>query len=245
MSGGFFDDVENTNNAYPSMSKKVFDDGEKKKTKYFVPVNIAMLLEAQTGEDDQFHIDGEAITDVILVGRVFDKEQSATKISYMLNDNTGCLKVNFYTKEETSVPKYLEEFLYEEDCYVKIFGNIRVFKDNKSVVGAHLKKITDHDAITNHKLQVLVSQEYRRKGPLNNQDLTEQKKGDEMTEAELKDLIVEAAKKHAGDSNAISKDELFRKLGSKVTFPVFEKSLAKAVDNMELFEDESGNLTTV
>lgn len=36
--------------------------------------------------------------------------------------------------------------------YVKIFGTIRVFKDEKAIVGISIKKIDKFDEITNHLL---------------------------------------------------------------------------------------------
>ena len=50
--------------------------------------------------------------------------------------------------------------------YVKIFGTIRVFKDEKAIVGTHIKKIEKFDEITNHLLQVCVSYCMRKQGTL-------------------------------------------------------------------------------
>ena len=41
--------------------------------------------------------------------------------------------------------------------YVKVFGTIRVFKEEKAIVGTHIKAIAKYDEITNHFLQVFVS----------------------------------------------------------------------------------------
>ena len=36
--------------------------------------------------------------------------------------------------------------------YVKVFGNVRVFKEDKIIVGTHIRAVTKFDEITNHLL---------------------------------------------------------------------------------------------
>ena len=55
--------------------------------------------------------------------------------------------------------------------YVKVFGTIRVFKEEKAIVGTHIKKIEKFDEVTNHLLNVFVSSCIRKKGILSNRDL--------------------------------------------------------------------------
>ena len=50
--------------------------------------------------------------------------------------------------------------------YVKVFGNVRVFKDDKVIVGTHIRAVTKYDEITNHLLQVCVAHCVRTKGVL-------------------------------------------------------------------------------
>ncbi len=50
--------------------------------------------------------------------------------------------------------------------YVKVFGTIRVFKEEKAIVGTHISKIEKFDEVTNHLLQVFVSHNIRTQGTL-------------------------------------------------------------------------------
>lgn len=54
--------------------------------------------------------------------------------------------------------------------YVKVFGTIRVFKEEKAIVGTHIKKVEKFDELTNHFLQVFVAHNIRHKGILTNKD---------------------------------------------------------------------------
>ena len=36
--------------------------------------------------------------------------------------------------------------------YAKVYGSVRVFKDEKAIVGTHIKAVEKHDEVTNHFL---------------------------------------------------------------------------------------------
>ena len=93
-----------------------------------------------------------------------------------LVDSTGYAIVTFYQKGESNIPQALKDFEHKEgtDQWVKIYGFIRVFNGQKSVVGINLLEIQKMDEVTNHLLQVFVSHNVRKKGVLNNKDLDAQ-----------------------------------------------------------------------
>ena len=48
---------------------------------------------------------------------------------------------------------FLIKFLaFRRLMYVKVYGTIRVFKEEKAIVGTHIKKIEKFDEVTNHLL---------------------------------------------------------------------------------------------
>lgn len=254
MSGGFFN-VENENNNNYESKKNNYEEGERKKTKMFIPVTLAMISNANSmnQEDDTFEIDGEQVNDIILCGRVSARDEQPTRSTFILNDNTGTIKCTFYNRDENVLPKYLQSFDYEEDCYVKLFGTIRMFKDVKQVVGAHLSKIEDYDVVTNHFLQVFVGSCVRQKGILGSQDFVKGEaagaKG-ELTEEDKIKLVKDTASRLVEDSKSnntgdnVTKNAIFKHLNSKLTFPEFEKVIQKLIDEMEIFEEENGAIGT-
>jgi hypothetical protein len=52
-----------------------------------------------------------------------------------------------------------------------VYGNIRVFKEEKAIVGTHIKRIEKFDELTNHFLSVYVSHCIRKKGILKPREL--------------------------------------------------------------------------
>ena len=241
MSGGFFDVGED---AVPAEAKKN-QDYEKKKQKMFTPVTLKLFMEAKVDSEDNFNVDGQEINDIILVGRVYEKDDQPTRTSFVLNDNTGSMKVTFY-KGGSILPKYLEEFKFEEGCYVKIFGQAKNFKEVRQIIGVHLERLEDFNYITNHLLQVFISSCVRKKGVLSNQEITEAnvQKGD-MSEADklqlIKTTVINAIKESAlRGTPSVKKDVLYKAMKGQVTFPEFEKQLKKLTDDMEIYEDEAG-----
>ncbi len=52
-----------------------------------------------------------------------------------------------------------------------MYGTIRVFKEEKAIVGTHIKRVDKFDEVTNHLLQVFVAHCIRKKGVLSNREL--------------------------------------------------------------------------
>jgi hypothetical protein len=50
--------------------------------------------------------------------------------------------------------------------YAKVFGTVRVYKEEKAIVGTHIRKVEKFEEVTNHFLQVFVAHQIRTKGVL-------------------------------------------------------------------------------
>ena len=99
---------------------------------------------------------------------------------FEIDDTTGSQKVIFYQKGENEVPSQLKDFEYEEGAWVKIYGTIRVFKDEKALIGSHIQMIKQHDLVTNHFLQTMVGHQIRNKGVLQQSDIQAAGAGNQM-----------------------------------------------------------------
>lgn len=80
-----------------------------------------------------------------------------------VQDSTyGPFKIIFYMKEVGQVPVALKDFEYQKGAYVKVFGTVRVFKEDKAIVGTYIKRITDFKEVTNHYLNAFVTSQIRK-----------------------------------------------------------------------------------
>lgn len=129
-----------------------------RKNKVFVPVTLNMVLEAPSGDNDEIELDGVKVPNIIAVGRLISQTEEQMKIVFEINDGTGLFKVIFYQKEQGVIPLALKNFEYKQGAYAKLFGTVRLFKEEKILVGTHVKKIEKFDEITNHYLQIFTAQ---------------------------------------------------------------------------------------
>lgn len=54
---------------------------------------------------------------------------------YEINDSTASNKVIFYQKGENEVPTALKDFKEEVNIYVKVYGGVRIFKEERAIIG--------------------------------------------------------------------------------------------------------------
>jgi hypothetical protein len=69
---------------------------QKKKNRVFAPVTMMMIQEATPKPEDVCEIDGEPINDIIIVGRVIQRQEEPMRTLFEINDNSGTFKVIFY-----------------------------------------------------------------------------------------------------------------------------------------------------
>jgi len=69
-----------------------------------------------------------------------------------VDDNTSTFKVIFYQKGDNEIPMALKDYTFEENTYVKVYGSIRVFKEEKAIVGTKIEKLASNNEMVNHFL---------------------------------------------------------------------------------------------
>lgn len=88
------------------------------------------------------------------------------RVIFEINDGSATLKVIFYQKDQGQLPTALRNLAYERFMYAKIFGTVRVYKEDKAIVGTHIRKVQKFEEVTNHLLQTFVAFQIREKGVL-------------------------------------------------------------------------------
>lgn len=76
----------------------------------------------------------------MIVGRIISRTDVQMRTIVGFDDSTGQIDVTFYQKNDSSVPQVLQDFQFKdgEAQFAKVTGHIRVFKDQKSVIGINL-----------------------------------------------------------------------------------------------------------
>lgn len=103
--------------------------------------------------------------------------------------------------------------------YVKVYGTIRVFKEEKAIVGTHIKRVDKFDEVTNHLLQVFVAHCIRKKGVLSGRDLGAQAQPNAtsrpsalgaMGSGDQKGTLLEVMKEMGKSNKFIHKNDIFQ-----------------------------------
>ncbi|OCF46008.1 replication factor A2 [Kwoniella heveanensis CBS 569] len=118
------------------------------------PVTIKQVLNAtQVHPDADFQIDGQDISQILLVGSVHNSSASATNVSYEIGDGTGYIDVRLWLDSADDEAGKAKDI--EQDHYVGIMGSIKMFGGKRHVSATHIRAITNHDEVYHHLLKSL------------------------------------------------------------------------------------------
>ncbi|WVQ96494.1 hypothetical protein IAU59_003599 [Kwoniella sp. CBS 9459] len=118
------------------------------------PVTIKQVLNAnQVHPDADFQIDGQDISQILLVGSVHNSSASATNVSYEIGDGTGYIDVRLWLDSADDEAGKAKDI--EQDHYVGIMGSIKMFGGKRHVSATHIRRITDHNEVYHHLLKSL------------------------------------------------------------------------------------------
>ena len=214
-----------------------------------IPVTANIIKNAEVTQDETVEFQGVSIIDITAVGYVVDYKEVENKISITLYDYTGLLNVNFFIRQDND-DSILDNFKYEGVREpVQIFGTVKVYKGEKSILGAKLIKsncnyVLYHRANVIHSFLYLTGKLKEKSG--NNyygQNKNEnnygsanikRNEGDDMEEAI--NILNDYAKKDS-QINAGKLEELFRKFGKRAK-DIINKLVSenKLIDNDDFYE---------
>ena len=216
-----------------------------------IPVTAHIINNADVTPDDSVEFQGVNIIDITAVGYVVDFKEIDNKINITLYDYTGLLNVNFYIRQENEDNSILDNFKYEGIREpVQIFGTVKVYKGEKSILGAKLIKsscnyVLYHRANVIHSFLYLTGKlkenggnktfgQTNKNENIGGYSSHAKKNNDDMEEAI--NILNEYAKKDS-QINAGKLEELFRKFGNK-SRDIINKLVSenKLIDNDDFYE---------
>ncbi|KAG6772971.1 hypothetical protein POTOM_024401 [Populus tomentosa] len=98
-----------------------------------VPVTVKQTSQASQSGDEKssFVINGVDVTNVTVVGMVFNKAEKSTDVSFVIDDGTGRVGCRRWVTENFDK---LEMEAVQDEMYVRVIGHLRVFLDVKQLV---------------------------------------------------------------------------------------------------------------
>ncbi|KAJ3448965.1 replication protein a-related [Anaeramoeba flamelloides] len=178
------------------------------------PLTIRQIQLSTESEGNTFKIDKEFVMNVSLVGTVIKVINGNTYTNYTIDDGTGQLKIrefkrnkqnNMIDQEEQEQEQEQEQVNEEkkkseqiqnpfENKYVRIIGNLKAYKKQKSFSVNKIMEITDSNQITTHFLEAILVHIQRINGVSNQGQTTSQ-------ESQIKEEKIEIKKETNKNKN--------------------------------------------
>ncbi|ODO05119.1 replication factor A2 [Cryptococcus wingfieldii CBS 7118] len=118
------------------------------------PLTIKQFNEAQQVHPDaDFSIDGEDVTQVLLVGSVRNASTTATNVAYEIGDGTGYVDVKLWLDSADDQSGKTDGI--QQDSYIGVMGTIKSYNNKRHVSATHVRPITDPNEIQHHLLKAL------------------------------------------------------------------------------------------
>ncbi|KAK3908616.1 Replication protein A 32 kDa subunit [Frankliniella fusca] len=144
--GGYF----NADNSFGGGSPQVPKKGDQKRAQNIMPVTARQVLSCP---DDGLKIGSLDVYLVTLVGIVRAVETTSVKITYTLEDNTGCVDgVHWIDGQDESGQASHPQVV--ENTYCRLSGTIRTQGDKRYIMAFNIQQIEDFNEITTHFLEV-------------------------------------------------------------------------------------------
>lgn len=144
FSGGGFVASQSTqlNDSSPAQTRS-------RETQGLIPVTVKQINEASHSGDEKssFAINGVDLTNVTLVGMVFEKSERNTDVNFILDDGTGRINCRRWVND-TFDTKEMEEI--QDGMYVRVYGNLKSFQGVKQLVAFSVRPVTNFDEISFH-----------------------------------------------------------------------------------------------
>ncbi|KAJ6241719.1 replication protein a-related [Anaeramoeba flamelloides] len=161
------------------------------------PLTIRQIQLSTESEGNTFKIDNEFVMNVSLVGTVIKVLDGNTYTNYTIDDGTGQLKIREFKRQKQNNMEEEEEQQQQqqqqeeggegenkskakeienafENKYVRIIGNLKEYKNQKSFSVSKITEITDSNQITTHFLEAILVHLQRIKGTLKKEQTSSQ-----------------------------------------------------------------------
>ncbi|XP_057516570.1 replication protein A 32 kDa subunit A-like [Amaranthus tricolor] len=145
---GFTSSQLTQSDSSPSTAKNRYPQGT-------IPVTVKQISQASPSSTDDkanFNIDGVDVTNVKLLGMVFDKTEKVTDVSFILDDGTGRIGCKRWLNEAFD-RKQME--VVEDGMYVRLVGHLKSSRGTAEIVVFNLRPVTDFNEITLHQVECI------------------------------------------------------------------------------------------
>ncbi|KAK1618347.1 hypothetical protein QYE76_023864 [Lolium multiflorum] len=116
-----------------------------------LPLTVKQIMDASK-TNDGFAVNGTEVATVRLVGRMLNKKQQVTDVSFVLDDGTGRIEMKRWDNETFDTE---EMKLVKDGDYVIVIGGLKDFQGKRQVTAFSVRLVTNYNDITHHFLHCI------------------------------------------------------------------------------------------
>ncbi|KAL6965776.1 hypothetical protein U1Q18_036832 [Sarracenia purpurea var. burkii] len=126
-----------------------FSPAKNRDTQPLIPLTVKQISQALQSSDDKsnFIIDGVDVNNVTLVGKVFNKAERVTDVSFVIDDGTGRIECSRWVNEAVDT-KEMDGI--SDGMYVRVHGHLKGFQGKKQLMVFSIRPLTDYNEIAYH-----------------------------------------------------------------------------------------------
>eukprot|EP00199_Chlamydomonas_sp_CCMP681_P007118 CAMPEP_0119104068 /NCGR_PEP_ID=MMETSP1180-20130426/2380_1 /TAXON_ID=3052 ORGANISM="Chlamydomonas cf sp, Strain CCMP681" /NCGR_SAMPLE_ID=MMETSP1180 /ASSEMBLY_ACC=CAM_ASM_000741 /LENGTH=298 /DNA_ID=CAMNT_0007088737 /DNA_START=90 /DNA_END=986 /DNA_ORIENTATION=- len=154
--GGFMPSPAGGENTYGAGGAKRSGGERRNNDETIRHVTIRQLYkDASIADDDNFMVDGHAVTNVLVVGKIMEVHETAVIIRYKVHDGTSSMDMQMYTQDDDPLAAQRKLELVR-DRYVRVFGTMRRQPNGQLGMNVYsMKVVEDFNEVVYHNLQVI------------------------------------------------------------------------------------------
>ncbi|KAI4376241.1 hypothetical protein MLD38_014026 [Melastoma candidum] len=164
FSGGGFMPSQSTQSADPSS----FSPAKNRDSQSLLPVTVKQINASLVSNDDKINvlIDGVDVSTVTLLGKVCNKAERVTDVTFSLDDGTGRIDCNKWINEALDTSE-MEGIL--DGMYVRVHGHLKNFQGKKQLNVFSIRPVSDFDEIPHHFVECIYVHMYNTRLKHNSQ----------------------------------------------------------------------------
>ncbi|KAK4769587.1 hypothetical protein SAY86_027737 [Trapa natans] len=140
----------------------VFSPAKNRDAQSLLPLTVKQISNAVLSSDDRVNllIDGVDVNNVTLLGKVLNKAERVTDVTFSIDDGTGRIDCNKWINEQLDTNE-AEGIL--DGMYVRVNGHLKSFQGKRQLNVFSIRPVTDFNEITTHFIECMYVHMYNTK----------------------------------------------------------------------------------
>uniref|UniRef100_A0A2P2J8M9 Replication family protein n=1 Tax=Rhizophora mucronata TaxID=61149 RepID=A0A2P2J8M9_RHIMU len=129
-----------------------FSHSRNRESRCLLPLTAKQIHDLASNDELNFISDGVEVTNVTVVGRVYQKEDKASEYTFLVDDGTGQIECNRWIQESVDADELAAILI---GMYVRVHGQLRGLQGRRFINIFSVRPVTDFNEITSHFVECI------------------------------------------------------------------------------------------